>query len=247
MDTSTTASAAPPAPSAHLRGFREDDAAAVRRVWRDSIVLGSPLPLGALDLRGYEELSLAWYLDPGNRAAGVATIAVVAEEGEVRGYALACLDQAAYERWVRRAAVRWAVRAVAAWPRLAPGARQFVRLRIRDGLHARRHQPPAPFPAHMHLNLDPTLRGVHIGHHLVGWMDAQVRDAGLDGFFGEVNMPRGRSVRAIEAAGATVTARVPNLTFSWLLGTPVDRCIVARPLADRTDTVPVASASTGAP
>ena len=239
MDTSTTATAAPTAPPAHLRGFREDDARAVRRVWRESIVLGSPLPFEALDLHAYEHLSLAWYLDPDNRASGAADVVVVEEDGELRGYALACLDQRAHERWVHRAAVRWTLGAVAASPRLSPDGRQFVRLRVRDGLHALRHQPPAPFPAHMHLNLDPALRGAHIGHHLVGWMDALVRDAGLDGYFGEVNMPRGRSVRAIEAAGATVTARVPNQTFSWLLRTPVDRCIVARPLADRTDTVPL--------
>lgn len=224
--------------SARIRAYRTADDAAVRRIWRETVVLGAPTPFDVGEVATYERLCLDWHLDPANHEAGRADAVVVEQNGGVHGYLLACLDQAHFDRWSRRRAVRWALGAVAAMPRLSTAARRFVRLRVRDGLHAARHQPPPPFPAHMHVNLDPGLRDQAIGHQLVGWMDRRVERAGLAGYVGEVNVPEGRSLRAIEAAGARVVARVPNRTFSWLLGTRVDRCVIARDLALRTDAVP---------
>lgn len=229
-------------PVAHLpavlRPYRHAHAHDVRRIWRATLAMGSPVPFPLAEVATYESLALDWYLDPDNHAARRADAVVVEEDGVVRGYLLACLDEAHFQRWATRRAVRWATGAVLRLPRMSSDARRFVRLRVRDGLHAWRHQVAPPFPAHMHFNLDPQLRGVGIGHHLVGWMDRRVEAAGLAGYVGEVNVPHGGSLRAIEAAGAEVVDRVANRTFSWLLGTPVERCVIARPLARRTTTVP---------
>ena len=224
--------------SATLRPYRAEHDPDIRRIWRTTLAMGSPVHFGGSAVDRYEALALDWYLDAGNYAARRADAVVVEQDGAIRGYALACLDDAHFGRWATRAALRWGARALATLPLQAADTRRFVRLRVRDGVHAWRHQVPSPYPAHMHLNLDPELRGDGIGHRLVGWMDRRVEAAGLAGFTGEVNVPEGGSTRAIEAAGAQVVDRVPNRTFSWLLGTPVDRCVIARALAKRTDTVP---------
>ena len=223
---------------AAIRPYRPEHAGEVRRIWRETIALGSPIDFSYEDLASYESLSLDWYLDPANHDARRCDAVVVEEDGRVRGYLLACLDQQHFDRWCTRAGLRWGVRSALRLPLLSKHARMFVRRRIADGLHAFRHQAPAPFPAHMHFNLDPQLRGHFIGHHLVGWMDRRVAAAGLDGYFGEVNVPEGRSLRVFEDGGGRIVDRVPNRTFSWILGQHVERAVIARPLADRTDTVP---------
>lgn len=221
-----------------LRPYSPEHAADVRRIWRTTLAMGSPIAFAYRDLQAYESLALDWYLDPANHDARRADAVVVEEDGDIRGYLLACLDEDHFSRWATRRAVRWGARSIARLPLMSKDARRFVRLRIRDGLHAWRHQAPSPYPAHMHFNLDPELRGVGIGHHLVGWMDRRVEAAGLGGYTGELNAPVGGSLRAIEAGGGRVVGRVPNRTFSWLLGAEVERCVIARSLAERTDTVP---------
>lgn len=215
-----------------VRPSRAGEARDVRRIFRDTLLLGRPLPIDGGFLYAYESLCLDWHLTNG-------TVLVAVEDGRVRGYLLACLDQARYERWATRRAVRWAQRALTqiALGELRGDARRFVLLRIRDGLDAWRHAPPAPFGAHAHLNLDASVRDAGIGHRLAAAMDELVATAGLDGWFGELNVPEGRSLGAIEAAGAVVVHRQRNHTFSWLLGQPVDRATIARPLATRTGIV----------
>jgi hypothetical protein len=212
-----------------LRSGEEDE---VRRIFRTTLLLGQPLPFEDRTLAGYSRLCLDWYLTRG-------MVLVADVDGQVRGYLLACLDQPSYERWSRRRAAIWGLRAAA---RIAFGAcrgpaRRFAWLRIRDGLATARSAPDAPMPAHAHLNLDPEIRAGATGHRLVAAMDAIVEAAGLPGWFGEMNVPPGRSLAAIERAGAVVVHRQPNRTFSWLLASPVERTTIVRALATRTDSV----------
>lgn len=217
-------------PRCSIRPLRPGDGLEVRRIFRATIVLGRPLALEYADLVSYERLCVDWYL-----TAGRAHARVVEQDGEIVGYLLACLDQPAYDAWVRRRAVRWAGRAAyrLATGRLSGDARRFVALRIQDGLTAWREAPPPPFPAHAHLNLSARVRDRGIGHRLAAAMDDMVEAAGLPGWYGEINVPEGGSLRALERDGARVVHRMPNRTFSWLLGTRVHRVTVARSLADR--------------
>lgn len=226
---------APPG-TATLRPLRPGEERDVRRIFRATLLLGRPLPIDAGDLDSYTSLCLEWYLTRG-------TVIVVDVDGGVRGYLLACLDQADHDRWTRRAALRWTAAAVG---RIASGryrgdARRFATVRIRDGWATWRHAPPPPHGAHGHLNLDPQLRDAQVGHRLVAAMDELVAREGLDGWFGEVNVPEGRSLAAIERAGARVVHRLPNRTFTWLTGTAVERATVARPLVGATTTARAAA------
>lgn len=219
-----------PSSSLLLRPRQPDDDAEILRILRSTLQLGQPLGVDAGDLTGYESLCLDWYLERGH-------VIVAVEAGRIRGYLLACLEQSAYERWARRRAVRWAVAALA---QIAVGqrrddARRFAWLRIRDGLTAWRSAPPAVLPAHAHFNLDVDVRGTGTGHRLAAAMDELVADAGLPGWYGELNVPAGGSLAAIERAGAQVVHRQPNRTLSWLVGVPVERATIARLLRHRPE------------
>lgn len=217
-------------PRCTIRPLRPGDGLEIRRIFRATIVVGWPLELELADLVSYERLCLDWYLTKGRDDARV-----VEQDGEVVGYLLACLDQAAYGAWVRRRAVRWAGRAAyrLSTGRLHRDARRFTALRIQDGLTAWTHTPPPPFPAHAHLNLSERVRAGGLGHELAAAMDEMVESAGLAGWYSDVDVPAGGSLRALEREGARVVHRMPNRTFSWLLGTRVHRVTVARSLADR--------------
>jgi hypothetical protein len=233
METITPAQpASTTAAPLELRPIRPGEEAEVRRIFRATLLLGRPLPIDTADLGSYESLCLSWYLEHGE-------VVVAVQDGRVRGYLLACLDQGAFDRWARPRALRWGLRSAG---RIAAGrcrgdARRFAWNRIRDGLSAWQHAPPPVFPAHAHLNLDPEVRGASTGHRLVAMMDDLVEAAGLPGWFGELNVPEGGSLAAIERAGAVVVHRQPNRTFSWLLGVPVERATIARSLHRRTDSV----------
>lgn len=228
----TTATARPPAATrpATIRPLRPNDGLEIARIFRATLVLGRPLDLDYGELVDYQRLCLDWYLTEGRAHARV-----VEDDGRVVGYLLACLDQAGYDRWVRGQAVRWA--ASAAWRattfRLRPTARRFLALRIADGLMSWWGDTGPPFPAHAHLNLAADVRDAGIGHRLAGTMDEMVEAAGIPGWFGEVNLPRGANLDALTRQGARVVRRTRSRTFSWALQTPVTRVTVVRTLADR--------------
>ena len=223
-------SEAPAPPAARLRLARDADHAAIARIFDATVLLGRSLPLARIDHAAYRALCLDWYLEHG-------TAIVVDEDDEVRGYLLACLDQDAHARWVRRAALSWfgheLGRAVAG--HLDAPARRFVALRALDGWRTWRSAPPPPHGAHAHVNLDASVRGANVGHRLAARMDELVTDAGLDGWFGEVNVPAGTSLAAFVRAGARIVHLQRNATLSWLAGVPIERATIARPLAARTD------------
>lgn len=212
-----------------VRPMRAGEARDVRRIFRATLLLGRPLPIDGGDLYAYESLCLDWYLVNG-------TVLVAEQDGRIQGYLLACLDHERYVRWAEPRARRWGRRVLAkiALGELRGDERRFALLRIRDGLETWRTRLPAPYRAHAHLNLDSVARGASTGARLIAAMDELVDAAGLDGWFGELNVVRERSLRVFEHAGAQVVHRQHNHTFSWLLGRPVQRATIARPLAGRT-------------
>lgn len=220
---------------ATIRPFRPEDRPDVVRIFLSTVALGRPLPFhDPVLLASYAGLCLDWYLGPGREDAAVVETA----EG-VRGYLLVCTDQYAYNQWVRSRAPKWAADAIArvvSGRTVGPAAR-FVRLRVADGWRTWRLDHPAPMPAHAHFNLDPEIRATNTGHRLALRVDERVRELGMRGWYGELNAPKGRELRAIEAAGARVVYRMPNRTLSWLAGRPVERLTIVRPLSSATRTV----------
>ncbi|MGH9244607.1 MAG: hypothetical protein ACRD29_09890 [Acidimicrobiales bacterium] len=174
----------------------------------------------------YTDVCLGWYLGPGRIWARVL------DDGDrVAGYVLVCPDEERHRRWVRPRAVSFAVVAVVAASVRHPcdPASMLVRLRIRDGW-ARRHAP-SPMSVHAHMNLDRSVRGTRAALMLVDHVDDVCRSLGAVGWYGEVNARVGRRATALERLVGPVVDRTPNRTASWLVGKPVERLTVVRPVA----------------
>ncbi len=90
-----------------VRPLTEHDEIELRRLFRETLVMGRPLPFPLADGGRYEALCLDWYLAQGRRDA-----VVVDAGGQIVGFALVCTDQAAFRRWVRARAARYAVYSV---------------------------------------------------------------------------------------------------------------------------------------
>jgi hypothetical protein len=75
------------------------------------------------------------------------------------------------------------------------------------------------------------------GKALLDFVDERCRQAGLPGWYGEINAPVGRRASALERVVGPVVHRAPNHTLSWLMDRPVERLTVAR-------TVPTTSSGT---
>lgn len=206
-----------------VRSLEDGDDDAVRRLFRSTLVLGTPVGFELAGIERYESLCIDWYLTTGR-----ATAAVAVEGTEVVGYALVCTDQAAHARAVRRSSVRlgvWIVPRLLS-RRLTPSARRFWVRRGADALELWRAGSAAPMPAHAHVNVADGARSGAVARALVAHVDGVVRRAGLPGWFGEVNAPAGRRSRALERLGGTVVRRTPNWTLSYLCGRPVERLTV---------------------
>jgi len=221
-DQASVAQASSPS-AVEVRAIQPGEQGQVRQLFRDTLLRGRPMPAAVGDLDDYESLCLDWYLHRGQ-------VVVAVEGSRVRGYLLACLDELGHRRWARRRGLDWA--AAMAWQtalgRRRGEARRFVWLRIRDALHAWRHAPPPPFPAHAHVNLAPRLRSARIGPRLAETMDDLVAGVGLEGWYGELNVPAGRSLAVLERIGVAVVHRQPSRSFTWLEGAPIERVTLAR-------------------
>lgn len=235
-----------------VRPLEAGDDDAVRRTFRDTILLGEPVPFALPDLDRYEDLCLGWYLGPGRRWAGL----LVEHGGPGQastpvGYVLVCPDQAGHARWLRRRAARFTARVlgglvVGRYPR---PARRFWWLRLRDGARSWRSAPIPPAPVHVHLNLDPHVRATRAGRLLADHADAVTRATGHGAWCGEMNTKAGRRAAALERLGGEVVHRTPNLTFSWARGEPVERLTAVRvvPTAEPAASGPTDGRPTAAP
>ena len=206
-----------------IRRLGGGDDLAVRAVFLDTLGLGSPLSFEPVACNHYVNLCLGWYL-----TAGRARARVVEHADGIAGYVLVCTDLRALRRWtVPRAAAFAATASVAALSRPPDDpALTFLRLRLRDGWALR--DAPEPMPVVAHMNLLPSARSSGAARLLAEHVDDVCELVGAPGWYGEVNAFAGHRARALERVFGPVVHRAPNLTYSWLLGRPVERLTVVR-------------------
>lgn len=217
----------PAAAALVVRRLTPADIPAVRRIFRETLALGRPLPFPTQGLAAYERLCLGWFLGPGWLDAGV-----LDDGAGIRGYVLVCTDLAAYRRWAARTAAAWALATAArlAAGRLRSDAARFHRLRLLDGLDTLRNGPPAAMPALVHLNLDRELRGRAGGAPPGKARRRALSGGGPAGLVRRDQRPLGARAAALHRAGFQVVHRARNHTLSWLAGRPVERLTVVRPV-----------------
>jgi hypothetical protein len=210
-----------------VRRMTGEDEATLRWLFHQTMVMGRPLPFSLADGGRYESLCLDWYLRSGRDGA-----VVVDAGGELVGFALVCTDQAGYRRWVRGRAARYAVYSVLTLCRTDPRSplARFHRCRLRDGWVMWRSAPP-PYPAHAHVNVLPHRLARWAGKSLLDSVDECCRAAGVPGWYGEINALVGTRAGALERIVGPIEHRAPNHTLTWLMGRPVERLTVTRPVA----------------
>lgn len=153
-----------------VRPFEPGDRPAIRRICFETGYMGEPVAWQWRDAESFAELFTAYYTDHEPESAFVAE-----RRGRVEGYLLGCVDT---RRATSEASVFFRVlvrRGIA----FRPGTAGFVWRSFGDvlGDGLRRRLPPPEehderWPAHLHIDLLPSLRGLGVGSRLMrAWMD----------------------------------------------------------------------------
>ena len=210
-----------------LRPLEPRDRADVSKIFWDTMALGQPLPFELAAGSAYEELAQAFFVGPACAHHGRV---LVDGDDRVAGYVLVTDDLDALESFQRRAAVKYAagVARAAASGRLDRQSAAFHRLRFLDGWYSLREAPSPPQPVVGHFNIERGRRAFPAGRLLTDHIDQVAREAGAEGWFGEMNAFTGKRTPALSRVGWSLVHRMPNLTLSWLRGRPVERFTAVR-------------------
>lgn len=182
-----------------VRPYRAGDRSAVRHICHVTGYMGEPVGWLWRDAGSFAELFTAYYTDAEPESALVAEL-----DGVVAGYLLGCVDSR--RAWNPATVfVRQLVRRGIAF---RPGTAGFVWRSFadiaRDAWH--RQLPPAPvfdarFPAHLHIDLLPALRGRGVGSILVQRWMATLRSAHVAGCHLETIGENRAAIAFFESAG----------------------------------------------
>jgi hypothetical protein len=204
------------------------DDAAIASLFRDTLMLGRPIPFALDRADRYRDLCLRWYLTVGRSDAGVA----LDDTGRIAGYALVCTDQVHHDRWTSRRAASFVAGTL--WQLAIYGmereSRVFYAARARDARELRTVREAPPMPVHAHLNVARTARSGSIAAALRDHIDDRCARQGSVGWWAEMNAPRGRRERALDRLGIEVIRRTENATLTAAMGEPVDRLTIVRRL-----------------
>lgn len=181
-----------------IRPYDQSDRAAVRRICYATGYMGEP-EWNWRDPESYADLFTSYYTDaePGS--------ALVAERtGVVEGYLLGCVDSAkAWSEASILGRLLWR-RQIALRPSTAP----FVWRSFADVIQDRRHghDLPAPvrddrWPAHLHIDLLPSIRGRGVGGAMLRSFLDRLRSRGVPGCHVQTLAENKRAIAAFESVG----------------------------------------------
>ena len=165
--------------TAAIRPYRAEDRAAVRHICYVTGYMGEPVDWLWRDTESFADLFTSYYTDAEPGSAWVAE-----RDGVPAGYLLGCVDSRAAWSPARIFARHVLRRGIAVRPGTAGVVwRSFTDV-ARDALH--RRLPPAAvydpqWPAHLHIDLLPAVRGGGVGAGLVRRFLGSLRRAGVPG------------------------------------------------------------------
>jgi ribosomal protein S18 acetylase RimI-like enzyme len=140
-------------------------------------------------------------------ARGGGTQLVVVDGGGVAGYLLSADDTRAFETW---AEAEW-------WPslraRYEPRAGRSMDADLIRLIHAPERTPPelaAKYPAHLHIDLMPQVRGLGLGRTLIERLVAELRERGVPGVHLGVDEANTNGIGFYEHLGFREVGREPG-------------------------------------
>jgi ribosomal protein S18 acetylase RimI-like enzyme len=140
-------------------------------------------------------------------ARGVGTQLVVVDEGGVAGYLLSTDDTPDFEAWAERT---WYPPLRDRYPRLHDGSRDAAMIEL---IHTPERTPPdiaAGYPAHLHIDLMPQVRGLGLGRTLIDRLVDELRDRGVPGVHLGVDDQNHNGIGFYEHLGFREIAREPG-------------------------------------
>jgi ribosomal protein S18 acetylase RimI-like enzyme len=140
-------------------------------------------------------------------ARGVGTQVVVVDETGVVGYLLSADDTPDFEAWAEET---WYPPLRARYPRLDDGSRDAAMIEL---IHAPERTPSeltATYPAHLHIDLMPQVRGLGLGRTLIERLVAELRERGVPGVHLGVDEANTNGIGFYEHLGFREVGREPG-------------------------------------
>ena len=182
-----------------IRPYDPRDRAAVRRICHATGYMGEPVDWLWRDADSFADMFSGYYTDAEPQSALVAEL-----DGEVRGYLLGCADT----RLAWNPAAVFARQVVRRGIALRPGTAGFVWRSFADiaGDALHRRLPPSTvyderWPAHLHIDLLPAIRGRGVGATLVRRWLQTLQAAGVAGCHLETLGENDAAIAFFESAG----------------------------------------------
>lgn len=184
-----------------IRPYKPRDRAAVRHICFLTGFAGDPVDYQWSDEASFADMFSGYYTDHEPESTFVAV-----RDGVVMGYLLGCRDSSKAWSPVRPVARQAFTRGLV----VRPGTAGFIWRtvvdaagdRVRHGIRPTDHEFVDPaYPAHLHINLLPDLRGSGTGRRLVtGWLD-MLRAEGSPGCFLQTLHENTSAIAFFEAMG----------------------------------------------
>lgn len=148
-----------------VRGYRETDRAAVRRICFETGYMGDPVAWQWADRESFADLFTGWYTDHEPESALAAEV-----DGEVVGYLLGCRDSRRMTTAGRTVARHLVRRGLLARPGTAPVVWRSAADLARAGWQGKvspTTEVDERWPAHLHIDLLPQARSQGLGRALI--------------------------------------------------------------------------------
>ncbi len=190
-----------------IRPYTPADRAAVRKICCDTADCGEPVEHFFQDREVFADLVCRYYTDFEPEASWVAEC-----DGQVAGYLNGCLDPRRFQRTMALRVLPGLLAKIFTRGLLTQTwARRFMALNLPLWLH---RKPSAEieirrYPAHFHINLEPTFRAHHVGHALIDAFLPRLQLARIPGVHVSVREDNNRARKFFEHFGFNVFARVP--------------------------------------
>ena len=209
-----------------IRPYQENDRQGVYRVAADTVFFGEPVETFLDDRRLLCDAFVKYYLDFEAEYAWVAAIGDGSVVDRIAGYLTGCVDSASQ----LKKRLRWTIVPLF-WNVLLGkyliGGKTWRHARAMLGGILRREYPHVDYgkyPAHLHINVDVSMRGRGLGRRLMGAYLDQIRHLGVPAVFLSTTTANEAAIRLYERQGFRLLEGRRTKVWNYLMERPVENC-----------------------